>query len=147
MHIVVRRAHIVVCVLSLGCLRPQATKYSTIDALWSEVSPIASAAISMGNAASLAWQRVLLQPAPEPLQQSSCNEGALWWTWVENACKSLKKVPDFPQDPWTQKKHLQKVYLCNFLLYILFTSEPITYVISPHLSYYFNMSYQTYNLC
>ena len=27
MHIVVRRAHIVVCLLSLGCLRPQATKY------------------------------------------------------------------------------------------------------------------------
>ena len=34
MHIVVRRAHIVVCLLSLGCLRPQATKYPTMSSIF-----------------------------------------------------------------------------------------------------------------
>ena len=123
---VVRRAHIVVCVLSLGCLRPQATKYSTIDALWSEVSPIASAAISMGNAASLAWQRVLLQPAPEPLKQSSCNEGALWWTWVENACK-IKKFPIFPQGPWTPKNTCKKLTCVTFYYLVYVRTHNLCY--------------------
>ena len=31
---VVRRAHIVVCLLSLGCLRPQATKYPTMSSIF-----------------------------------------------------------------------------------------------------------------
>ena len=34
MHILVRRAHIVVCVLLLGCLRPQATKYSKMSSIF-----------------------------------------------------------------------------------------------------------------
>ena len=45
----------------------------------------------------------------------SCKKRPLWRTRVKNACKSIKILPIFPQDPWTKKK-LQKVNLCNFLL-------------------------------
>ena len=96
---------------------------SSIFLIWRSVersvSHIAFAAISIGNA-------VLLQPAPEPVKQSSCNEGALWWTWVENACK-IKKFPIFPQGPWTPKNTCKKLTCVTFYYLVYVRTHNLCY--------------------